>query len=259
MSRPAHHQLQVIGWWPVLAVRLTHGDEGKTLVLVALPIHCLIVETGSSSLGFLGGDQGVDLVLRDFENTAPDGVPGLAHEGWEGTVVGGVDEHQLRFRVVGREHEPCTRRNLSDEIGVEERRVGEIEGWSGHGRRMIPTVSDFQCIPALPEFDIVSFSVSVVRRSVLLLAFLAACGGPAVSSSTTSEEGQIEAETDTTTTSERPTTEFTDATTTTSLQCPVLESDRPAAPDFTLELGDGGKYTLSDGCQPVYLVFWAEW
>lgn len=36
-------------------------------------------------------------------------------------------------------------------------------------------------------------------------------------------------------------------------------SDREVAPDFTLELGDGGSYTLSQGEKPVYLVFWAEW
>jgi len=36
-------------------------------------------------------------------------------------------------------------------------------------------------------------------------------------------------------------------------------SDREVAPDFTLELGDGGEYTLSEGEKPVYLVFWAEW
>lgn len=35
--------------------------------------------------------------------------------------------------------------------------------------------------------------------------------------------------------------------------------DGPAAPDFTLALGDGGTYTLSEGAKPVYLVFWAEW
>lgn len=34
---------------------------------------------------------------------------------------------------------------------------------------------------------------------------------------------------------------------------------RPVAPDFTLELGDGGEYILSEGAMPVYLVFWAEW
>ncbi len=36
-------------------------------------------------------------------------------------------------------------------------------------------------------------------------------------------------------------------------------SGRPVAPDFTLELNDGGTYTLSEGEKPVYLVFWAEW
>ena len=36
-------------------------------------------------------------------------------------------------------------------------------------------------------------------------------------------------------------------------------SDRPMAPDFSLELGDGGTYSLAEGAKPVYLVFWAEW
>jgi hypothetical protein len=31
------------------------------------------------------------------------------------------------------------------------------------------------------------------------------------------------------------------------------------APEFTLELGEGGTYTLSEGEKPVYMVFWAEW
>jgi hypothetical protein len=31
------------------------------------------------------------------------------------------------------------------------------------------------------------------------------------------------------------------------------------APDFTLGLGDGGTFVLSEEARPVYLVFWAEW
>ena len=31
------------------------------------------------------------------------------------------------------------------------------------------------------------------------------------------------------------------------------------APDFTLELADGGRYSLYEGDKPVYLIFWAEW
>ena len=33
----------------------------------------------------------------------------------------------------------------------------------------------------------------------------------------------------------------------------------PPAPDFTLALGDGGEFTLSEEQKPVYMVFWAEW
>ncbi len=47
--------------------------------------------------------------------------------------------------------------------------------------------------------------------------------------------------------------------TTTAPAVPATTSDRPLAPDFTLELGEGGTYTLSEGEKPVYLVFWAEW
>lgn len=46
---------------------------------------------------------------------------------------------------------------------------------------------------------------------------------------------------------------------TTTLAPHITDSGRPAAPDFTLELGEGGTYTLYEGAKPVYLVFWAEW
>jgi hypothetical protein len=32
-----------------------------------------------------------------------------------------------------------------------------------------------------------------------------------------------------------------------------------AAPDFSLELGDGSTFTLSEEARPVFMVFWAEW
>ena len=37
-------------------------------------------------------------------------------------------------------------------------------------------------------------------------------------------------------------------------------SDRPLAPDFSLELGNGqGTYVLSEESKPVFMIFWAEW
>lgn len=51
-----------------------------------------------------------------------------------------------------------------------------------------------------------------------------------------------------------PSTQTTGAVETTD-----TTSGRLLAPDFTLQLGDGGTYTLSEGAKPVYLVFWAEW
>lgn len=44
----------------------------------------------------------------------------------------------------------------------------------------------------------------------------------------------------------------------TSSPTPLTEA-REAAPDFTLALGDGGTFVLSEEARPVYLVFWAEW
>ena len=52
------------------------------------------------------------------------------------------------------------------------------------------------------------------------------------------------------------------STTTTAPVAP--ETTAPAddfgeAPEFTLELGEGGEFVLSAEPKPVYLVFWAEW
>lgn len=97
---------------------------------------------------------------------------------------------------------------------------------------------------------------------MIFLLVLTACGGTAVEDSTsTSGTGATPSTVDSidTTIGESPqmsespsTTEASDETTTTA-------SDLPLAPEFTLELGTGGEYRLSDSQNPVYLVFWAEW
>lgn len=88
----------------------------------------------------------------------------------------------------------------------------------------------------------------------VLLLVVAACAGETVEPTSTTEA--LPAETSSTT----PDDPVPEATTTTTGTHPTTTvSDRPLAPDFTLELGDGGEYTLSEGAKPVYLVFWAEW
>lgn len=54
------------------------------------------------------------------------------------------------------------------------------------------------------------------------------------------------------------TSTFADPGATTTTEGPDGDQ-RPLAPDFTLNLGTGGTYTLSETDNPVYLVFWAEW
>ena len=96
----------------------------------------------------------------------------------------------------------------------------------------------------------------------LLAVVIAACGPSAVG-----EQPSPTSETVATTTSPaEPATSTAEATTTsdpseatTTSPETTTTSDREVAPDFTLELGDGGSYTLSEGEKPVYLVFWAEW
>jgi len=54
---------------------------------------------------------------------------------------------------------------------------------------------------------------------------------------------------------EPPVTSTTQPTVTGSTQ----SNDRPAATDFSLTLGDGSIFRLSEERKPVYMVFWAEW
>jgi hypothetical protein len=95
-----------------------------------------------------------------------------------------------------------------------------------------------------------------MRKSVALclLALVAsACAGE--SATTTSDAGSG----DTTAATSDTAATLNAGDTTTSEGNTTTTSDRDLAPDFTLELGNGDTYTLSDGARPVYLVFWAEW
>ena len=97
-------------------------------------------------------------------------------------------------------------------------------------------------------------------RSLVALAVVAAsCGGDSDTSSTLdSPESPV-------TTSPVTTSPVTTSPVTTSPpgaetpETTVPTVDGPAAPDFTLALGDGGEITLSTEQKPVYLIFWAEW
>jgi PBP1b-binding outer membrane lipoprotein LpoB len=99
----------------------------------------------------------------------------------------------------------------------------------------------------------------VRRLDLLTFVFaliLVGCASESAGPTPTTESGQAS----TTQPSESPdSTEAPAATTTTEPGATETTSGRPSAPDFSLELGEGGTYTLSEGAKPVYLVFWAEW
>jgi hypothetical protein len=40
---------------------------------------------------------------------------------------------------------------------------------------------------------------------------------------------------------------------------PLVRPDGEDAPDFSLALGEGGTFILSEETRPVFLLFWAEW
>lgn len=103
-----------------------------------------------------------------------------------------------------------------------------------------------------------------MRRWPLLLAALtllvAACGGGGGGTASASSESAVASGTpDTPTTSAPSTPTDGGGEGTTSTAEPSLRPEGPAAPDFTLALGDGSTFTLSDEQKPVYMVFWAEW
>lgn len=100
------------------------------------------------------------------------------------------------------------------------------------------------------------------RFLLTLLMLVAACGGSALESPTSSSGSgptTTTADASDTTTAGSPGTSETGTTSGSSDETTTTASDLPLAPDFTLELGTGGEYRLTDTDNPVYLVFWAEW
>ncbi|MFP4552738.1 MAG: hypothetical protein ACLFRT_02675 [Actinomycetota bacterium] len=95
----------------------------------------------------------------------------------------------------------------------------------------------------------------IISMIILSLA-IGACASSAESGTTSTADPMTPS---TTESSPDPTEPPDEVTTTSQPEATGTTSNRPLAPDFTLELGDGGTYTLSEGASPVYLVFWAEW
>ncbi|MCZ6456200.1 MAG: hypothetical protein O6650_03020 [Actinobacteria bacterium] len=98
-----------------------------------------------------------------------------------------------------------------------------------------------------------------MRRLVALVVLITACGGAA---SDQQNQGTGDAVAPSSSVVDSPGTTAGDGvspTTSGSDSPSTTDSGRPVAPDFTLVLGEGGQYTLSEGTKPVYLIFWAEW
>jgi thiol-disulfide isomerase/thioredoxin len=95
--------------------------------------------------------------------------------------------------------------------------------------------------------------LAVVAVAAIVLA--AGCGGGPDGDATTT----IPTDSPAATTTTSPATQLPgdpEATTTTTTRVPP---DGEPAPDFTLALGDGGRFSLGEETLPVYLLFWAEW
>ncbi len=95
-----------------------------------------------------------------------------------------------------------------------------------------------------------------MRRLIALALVLAACGAPATTEGTTvTDPGEPLS----TSSVDQGAPGSTSPVGSDDASPTTVASDRQPAPDFSLDLANGGSYTLSQGAKPVYLVFWAEW
>ena len=110
--------------------------------------------------------------------------------------------------------------------------------------------------------------MKAVALAVVLALLAVACGDDAAETASTEAPPETQASTTSapaattspstaaTTSSVAGDTTPTEATTTSTTQA---RPEGDPAPDFTVALGEGGSFTLSEEQKPVYMVFWAEW
>lgn len=94
---------------------------------------------------------------------------------------------------------------------------------------------------------------------VTVAALIFACGGDEPTGAPTSSGDTSPATTASTNVAVPPTAVTTPPGTSAPSTSPPTTEAADTAPDFTLELGNGGTFVLSEEARPVFLVFWAEW
>ena len=98
-----------------------------------------------------------------------------------------------------------------------------------------------------------------------LALVLAACGGGAADTATPVDSASTVPNSDASAATTVPSTEpgtppATEPTEETpATERPAPDPSREIAPDFSLPLGDGSTFVLSEEARPVFMVFWAEW
>jgi hypothetical protein len=111
------------------------------------------------------------------------------------------------------------------------------------------------------------------RTAALAAGFtlvVAACGGGDADSALPADGSQTTQASQTTSTTPNSAVETTQPSTTRAAagsdetlpeaqERPAPDPDREIAPDFTLALGNGSTFVLSEETRPVFMVFWAEW
>ena len=115
--------------------------------------------------------------------------------------------------------------------------------------------------PASPNLVSMPSQRFVTLLSGLALV-LAACGGGAVENATPADSSSTVPSSDTSPTtvpSTEPGTPPVTEPTEPATERPAPDPDRELAPDFSLLLGNGSTFVLSEETRPVFMVFWAEW